>query len=139
MRWMIRIVVGFACMVVATGAAAADTIDHPSLGSALRGSAHVSGKLTRERGFVSHRYRAVTDGFVKITLATGAKRPYLRVLSVPSATRRGEGWSTNEPTLVVRVARGNELEVVATLAVNITKGRAVDEATYELATVELMP
>jgi len=136
---MIRIVVGFALLVAATGASAADTIDQPSVGRALRGSAHVSGKLTRERGFVSHRYRAVTDGFVKITLATGAKRPYLRVLTVPSTTRRGEGWSTNEPSLVVRVARGSELELVATLAVNITKGTAVGEATYELATVEMTP
>jgi hypothetical protein len=135
---MIRIV-AFAWMVAATRASAADTIDHPSVGRALRGSAHISGKLTRERGFVSHRYRAVTDGFVKITLATGSKRPYLRVLTVPSPTRRGEGWSTNEPTLVVRVERGSELEVVATLAVNITKGSAFDEATYELATVELTP
>jgi hypothetical protein len=136
---MLRIVVGFTLLVAATGASAADTIDQPSVGRALRGSAQVSGKLTRERGFVSHRYRAAADGFVKITLATGAKRPYLRVLSVPSATRRGEGWSTNEPTLVVRVTRGNELELVATLAVNITKGSAVGEATYELATVELTP
>ena len=136
---MIRIVVGFALLVAATGASAADTIDQPSVGRALRGSAHVSGKLTPERGFVSHRYRALTDGFVKITLATGAKRPYLRVLTVPSPTRRGEGWSTNEPTLVVRVARGSELELVATLAVNITKGTAIGEATYELATVELTP
>ena len=134
---MVRFVVAW--LAFATGVSAADTIDDPSVGRALRGSAHVSGRLTRERGFVSHRYRATTDGFVKITLATGTKRPFLRVLSVPSATRRGEGWSTNEPTLVVRVARGNELEVVATLAVNITKGSAFDEAAYELATVELVP
>jgi hypothetical protein len=136
---VIRIVASFALLVAATAVSTADTIDHPSVGRALRGSAHISGKLTRERGFVSHRYRAVTDGFVKITLATGAKRPYLRVLTVPSPTRRGEGWSTNEPTIVVRVARGNELELVATLAVNITRGSAADEAPYELATVELTP
>jgi hypothetical protein len=70
---MIRIVVSFALLVAR--ASAADTIDQPSVGRALRGSAHVAGKLTRERGFVSHRYRSVADGFVKITLATGAKLP----------------------------------------------------------------
>jgi len=136
---MSRIAAAVLASVVAVGAASADTIDHPSVGRVLRGSAHVNGALSAERGFVSHRYRAVMGGFVKIALATGAKRPYLRVLTVPSATRRGEGWSTNEPTLVVRVAPGDELELVVTLAESITKGHASADASYELATDEVAP
>jgi hypothetical protein len=134
---MHRIAAVVLASVVAIRAAAADTIDHPSVGRALRGSAHVAGTLSPGRGFVSHRYRAVAGGFVKVTLATGAKRPYLRVLTVPSATRRGEGWSTNEPALVVRVAAGDELEIVVTLAESISKGQAVADATYDLATAEV--
>lgn len=133
---MLRIVAVLACL---TGVAVADTIDQPTVGRGLRGSAHVSGTLTPERGFVSHRYRAVASGFVKIAVATGKKRPFLRVLTVPSATRRGEGWSTNERALVVRVTRGDELELVITLAESITKGRAVSEGTYDVATVEVTP
>jgi hypothetical protein len=134
---MIRTAAIVGTLVIGIGAATADTIDHPSVGRALRGTARVTGTLSPARGFVSHRYRAVTGGFVKVTLATGAKRPYLRVLTVPSATRRGEGWSTNEPSLVVRVEAGEELELVATAAENVSKGRAVADATYELSTVEV--
>lgn len=136
---MIRIAALVLSVVVTGGAAVGGTIDHPSVGRALRGDARVAGTLSPERGFVSHRYRAMATGFVKVALATGRRRPYLRVLAVPSATRRGEGWSTNEGTLVVRVAAGDELELVVTLAETISKGRAVSDATYELATAEVAP
>jgi hypothetical protein len=125
-------------LILLAGPARADTIDHPSVGRALRGTARVTGGLSVEHGFVSYRYRALRSGFAKITLATGEKQPYLRVLAVPSEARRGEGWSTNTSTLVVRVAAGDELEVIVTVAENITRGHAVAAASYELV-AEVMP
>jgi hypothetical protein len=144
-------------LVFATATAAtADTIDRPTPQRHLRGSARAAGAITLEAGFPAHTYTATHDGFVRVSLAIAnahrddnhgrAWRPYLRVFGVSSNTRRGEGWSTNgsagtatasHASLVIRVAAGDELQIVATVAENVQKGRPATEATYRLETEEL--
>lgn len=141
--------------------AAADDIDHPTQQRGLlRGTSRTSGAITKEVGFPARTYRATQDGFVRIELDTEnladrpddnggrAWRAYLRVITIPDAEHRSDGWSTNgqpggrrgaHASLIVRVAAGESFTIVATLAENMVKQRPAAVATYRLAVTELAP
>ena len=148
MRIRIAIALAACC-----GIAAADTIDAPTPRAHLRGTARVSGSITRDAAYPAHLYTARHDGFARIVLATTSTDPhanhghawrkYLRVVSGTNAHRRGDGWSTNgrgdRAELLVRVHAGDELTIVATLAENVAKGVPAATADYALAVTEEAP
>ena len=149
----------FASLALAATAGHADTIDKPTRErTRLRGSSTTSGEITTTAGFHAHTYTASRDGFARVTLVTAnddadandgrAWRPYLRVISLPSPTRRGEGWSTNgrsgsatsaRASLVFRVHAGEQFTIIATLAENVAKARPAADASYEIAIDEVGP
>jgi hypothetical protein len=141
--------------------AAADTIDHPTQQRGVRrGTFRTPGAITTQAGFPAHTYLATRDGFARIELDTEnppdraddnggrAWRPYLRVITIPDAAHRSEGWSTNgqsggahgaHASLIVRVTAGERFTIVATLAQNVVKRRPAAVASYRLAVTELSP
>jgi hypothetical protein len=139
----------------------ADTIDRPTpQGVPLVAGTELTGTFTLETGFPSHRYTASRDGFVRIELDTStlpslpndnegkAWRPYLRIISVSSAIRHAEAWSSNgnqldlaegRAELVLRVKAGEQFDVVASLAQNLVKSRPAARASYRLVATEVSP
>jgi hypothetical protein len=152
-----RLLASVAAVAALAAPAAADTVDAPTQQrGTLRGTSHASGALTAELGFPAHTYRASRDGFARVELTTAnvrdtdnggrAWRPFLRIVTVPTARRRGEGWSTNgqpgdpgvgRAALIVRVQKGEEFTVVATVGQNMIKGKPGALARYTLAVTEL--
>jgi hypothetical protein len=141
--------------------ATAEDIDHPTQQRrVLRGTSRTSGTITEEVGFPAHTYLATKDGFARIDLDTEnladrpddnggrAWRAYLRVITIPDAEHRADGWSTNgqsggrrgaHASLIVRVTAAESFTIVATLGQNVVKQRPAAVATYQLAVTELAP
>ncbi len=140
----------------------ADTIDRPTLvaDKPLDGSTEVTGSVTLERGFPYHRYTAQTDGFVRFQMETSnlenrpndnegvAWRPYLRIISVSNEHRHAEAWSSNghqldtstgKAELVLRVRKGEQFDVITTLAQNFVRKRPDARANYRLVVQEVSP
>lgn len=138
----------------------ADDIDHPTLqrDKPLNGSSTLTSSVDTRVGFPAHEYTASQDGFVRVELETKnlpnrandnggiAWRPYLRIISIPSETRRGEAWSSNgdqkdpstgKAALYIRVKKGEKFTVIASLAQNFVKKRPDANATYTLKVTEV--
>jgi hypothetical protein len=140
----------------------ADSIDKPTLvaDKPLSGSSAVTGEVTLARGFPYHRYTSRTDGFVRIQMHTHnlpdrpndnegvAWRPYLRAIAISSPTRHAEAISSNghqldpsrgQAEIVLRVAKGDRFDVIASLAQNFVKKRPDARANYRLVVEEVTP
>jgi hypothetical protein len=150
-----------AMMLATAMTARADTIEKPTVQhGVLRGSSRATGSIDLSTGFPAHLYTASQDGFVSVVLAIArsreyesenagmAWRPYLRIVSVPSPSRRADGWSTNgvpgdakgaRAELVLRVHAGEQFTIVTTLAQNLAKGRPAAHAEYVLVVTEAAP
>lgn len=144
----------FLCAAALLAAPAhADDLDNPTrTGVALVSGAPIEGTLSKAVGFKAYEYAASKDGFVKITLATKtvrasdnggrAWRPYLRVLRGGGSA---EAWSSNgnqvdpslgQSTMIFRVQKGDQLTVIASIALNNDKRGPAADATFTLTAKE---
>ena len=131
----------------------ADNLDNPTrTGIDLVSGTPIAGTLSKSVGFKAYDFTASKDGFVKIELTTkivrasdnGGKawRPYLRVLRGGGSA---EAWSSNgnqvdkdlgHATMIFRVAKGDKLTVIASIALNNDKKGPAADATFTLSAVQ---